>query len=194
MARVHLGKLVSPVVLWGGTGVTKVIQCQEEEKEELWVWDRRALETLRYSDSERQVNMVNFDGGWYAWGEKRSEEIEQQVGKGIFKKQEAVQVKVLVEGLNLEKGFLRPTFTLLTEVIEKGKERDGIENKNGINFWHEDARVMLALLEEEPPRRGFHYSSVLPDHGWILSILVVDYDILQESGGGWMRRLSSGRK
>ena len=86
VARVHLGKLVSPVVLWGGTGVTKVIQCQEEEKEELWVWDRRALETLRYSDSERQLNMVNFDGGWYAWGEKRSEEIEQQVGTNNFQK------------------------------------------------------------------------------------------------------------
>ena len=176
VARVHLGKLVSPVVIWA-EGVIKVFRCHEGDKEELWIWDRRALETLRYSDSEGNLNLINFDGRWYAWGEGRGEETKQ-VRKKYFQKLEMFQVKVLVEGLNLEKGFLRPKFTLLPEAIEKWREQDGGggENKNGINFWHEDACVMLALLEEEPPRRGFHYSSVLPDHGGILSILVVDYE------------------
>ena len=77
------------------------------------------------------------------------------------------QVQVLVEGLNMESQFLRPIFTLMQEVIGKWKERDGSEDKNNINFWHEDARAMLTLLEEEPTHRGFHYSSVLPDHGGI---------------------------
>ena len=65
----------------------------------------------------------------------------------------------------MESGFLRPSFTLMPEVIGKWKERNWSEDKN--DFWHKDARVMLTLLEEEPTHRGFHYSSVLPDHGGI---------------------------
>ena len=76
-------------------------------------------------------------------------------------------MQVLVEGLNMESGFLRPSFNLMPEVIGKWKERNWSEDKNDINFWHEDARVMLTLLEEEPTHRGFHYSSVLPDHGGV---------------------------
>ena len=86
VATVHLGKLVSPLVLWAEGQVTKVFRCQEE-KEDVWVWDRRALETLRYFDSERKLNMVNFDGKWYAWGERRGEEKQQQVQKEIFKRE-----------------------------------------------------------------------------------------------------------
>ena len=83
VAKVHLGKLVSPVVLWVDGQVTKVFRCQSGEKEEFWDWDRRALETLRYFNPERKLNMVNFDGKWYAWGERRDEKTQQQVRNKI---------------------------------------------------------------------------------------------------------------
>ena len=84
-----------------------------------------------------------------------------------------------MEGLKLERGFLRPIFTLLHGVIGKWKERDG---RNDVNFWYEDARAMLALLEEEPTRRGFHYSSVLPDHGGITTLTLY---IIYLAGKWW---------
>ena len=182
VATVHLGKLVSPLVLWAEGQVTKVFRCQEE-KEDVWVWDRRALETLRYFDSERKLNMVNFDGKWYAWGERRGEETQQQVQKEIFKRESFLhKVQLLVEGLKLETGFLRPIFTLLDGVIGKWKERDGRKPMNDVNFWYEDARAMLPLLEEEPTRRGFHYSSVLPDHGGIATLTLC---IIYLAGKWW---------
>ena len=70
VAKVHLGQLVSPVVVLGDQGVTKVFNCLGEKNNEVWTWDRRALETLRYSDSRRRLNLVNFEGNWHAWGER----------------------------------------------------------------------------------------------------------------------------
>ena len=91
-------------------------------------------------------------------------------------------MQLLVEGLKLETGFLRPIFTLLDGVIRKWKERDGRKAMNDVNFWYEDARAMLPLLEEEPTRRGFHYSSVLPDHGGIATLTLC---IIYLAGKWW---------
>ena len=58
VAKVHLGQLVSPVVVLGEPGLTKVFNCLGGKNNEVWTWDRRALETLRYSDSRRRLNLV----------------------------------------------------------------------------------------------------------------------------------------
>ena len=82
VAKVHLGQLVSPVVVLGEPGVTKVFNCLGEKNNEVWTWDRRALETLRYSDSRRRLNLVNFEENWHAWGEKTDD--SSQVKKDSF--------------------------------------------------------------------------------------------------------------
>ena len=87
-----------------------------------------------------------------------------------------------MEGLELERGFLRPIFTFLHGVVGNWKEEDGSKAINDVNFWHKDARAMLALLEEEPTRRGFHYSSVLPDHGGITTLTLY---IIYLAGKWW---------
>ena len=82
VAKVHLGHLVSPVVVLGEPGVTKVFNCLGEKNNEVWTWDRRALETLRYSDSRRKLSLVNFEGNWHAWGERTDD--SSQVKKESF--------------------------------------------------------------------------------------------------------------
>ena len=91
-------------------------------------------------------------------------------------------MQVLVEGLELERGFLRPIFTFLHGVVGNWKEEDGSKAINDVNFWHKDARAMLAHLEEEPAHRGFHYSSVLPDHG---VVMVCHFDKIYLAGKWW---------
>ena len=82
VSKVHLGHLVSPVVVLGEPGVTKVFNCLGEKNNEVWTWDRRALETLRYSDSRRKLSLVNFEGNWHAWGERTDD--SSQVKKESF--------------------------------------------------------------------------------------------------------------
>ena len=125
VATVHLGKLVSPLVLWAEGQVTKVFRCQEE-KEDVWVWDRRALETLRYFDSERKLNMVNFDGKWYAWGERRGEEKQQQVQKEIFKREFfCTRCNFLWKAWNWRRGSSGPSSIYWMESFGSGKKEMG---------------------------------------------------------------------
>ena len=124
VAKVHLGKLVSPVVLWTEGQVTKVFRCQGE-KEDVWVWDRRALETLRYFDLEKKLNMVNFDGKWYAWGVRRGEKT-QQVGKGIFKMGSfCSRCKFLWKAWNLRGASSDPSSLFCMESLGIGRKKMG---------------------------------------------------------------------
>ena len=76
-------------------------------------------------------------------------------------------MRVVLKGLALERFFFRPVFKMLHDVIGKVEKQED-HNGSDVNFWHNDARAMLAILNGEPPTRGFRYSSVIPDHGDIL--------------------------
>ena len=94
-------------------------------------------------------------------------------------------MRVVLEGLTLEKFFFRPVFKMLHDIIGKVVKQEEDHNGSNVNFWHNDARAMLAILNSEPPKRGFRYSSVIPDHGDI-SIFIKETKntfLCKESGG-----------
>ena len=95
-------------------------------------------------------------------------------------------MRVVLEGLtlSLEMFFFRPVFKMLHDVIGKVEKQEEDHNGSDVNFWHSDARAMLAILNGEPPKRGFRYSSVIPDHGDIsIFIKTKKTSVCKESGG-----------
>ena len=66
-------------------------------------------------------------------------------------------MRVDLQGLTLERFFFRPVFKMLHDVIGKVEKQED-HNGSDVNFWHNDARAMLAILNDEPPKRGFRYS------------------------------------
>ena len=92
-------------------------------------------------------------------------------------------MRVVLEGLTLERFFFRPVFKMLHDVIGKVEKQED-HNGSDVNFWHNDARAMLAILNGEPPKRGFRYSSVIPDHGDI-SVFIKTKKTFSLQGKWW---------
>ena len=71
--RLHLGKLLGPLVVLEEGRMVRVLGCRGEGR---WWRDDRALQTFRYEDEERQLTLVNFEqkflafGGWRGSGKK----------------------------------------------------------------------------------------------------------------------------
>lgn len=90
------------------------------------------------------------------------EEGEEDDKKSMF---QLLKVRVSLTSMESRGGVVVPTFSLLEEEVLVTEEEADKEETKEDNFWHKDARAVLAVVKGKKVDRGTRYSAVLKDFG-----------------------------